>query len=67
MDLFLHVAGALIVLVSLHDIFFTVLFPASRRGPIREPLAGPGMLSGSSASGLLASGGATCYPTADPS
>jgi hypothetical protein len=39
MDALLHIAGTLIVLVALLDVFFTVLFPASGRGPIRKPLA----------------------------
>lgn len=33
------VAGALLVLVVLADVFFTVLFPASGRGPLRKPLS----------------------------
>jgi hypothetical protein len=39
MDVFLRVAGTLIVLVALLDVFFTVLFPASGHGPVRQPLA----------------------------
>ena len=31
--------GAAIVLLTLLDVFFTVLFPASGHGPIRNPLA----------------------------
>lgn len=34
-----EVAGALVVLVTLLDIFLTVLFPASGRGPLRRPLS----------------------------
>jgi hypothetical protein len=32
-------AGAVLVLLTLADVFFTVLFPASGRGPVRKPLA----------------------------
>lgn len=32
------VAGALLVVVVLLDVFYTVLFPASGRGPVRKPL-----------------------------
>lgn len=39
MDVFLRVAGTLIVLIALVDVFFTVLFPASGHGPVRKPLA----------------------------
>lgn len=35
-----HLAvGGLIVTVTLVDVFFTVLFPSSGRGPVRKPLA----------------------------
>ena len=33
------VLGATVVAVTLADVFYTVLFPASGRGPIRQPLA----------------------------
>ncbi len=39
MDLLLTLSGAAIVLVTIADIFFSVLFPASRRGPVRKPLS----------------------------
>lgn len=39
MDLLLPIAGAALVLIVALDVFFTVLFPASRHGPIRKPLA----------------------------
>lgn len=39
MDVVLRAAGAAVVLVVTIDVFFTVLFPASGRGPIRNPLA----------------------------
>lgn len=39
MDAVLQALGALVVLTVLLDVFFTVLFPASGRGPIRKPLA----------------------------
>lgn len=35
----LQVAGAGLVALTLADVFFTVLFPASGHGPLREPLA----------------------------
>lgn len=35
----LSVIGAVIVLVTLLDVFLTVLYPASSRGPIRKPLS----------------------------
>jgi hypothetical protein len=35
----LTAVGALVVSVTLADVFYTVLFPASGRGPIRRPLA----------------------------
>ena len=38
MDLFLPIAGAVLVGAVTLDVFFTVLFPASRHGPIRKPL-----------------------------
>jgi hypothetical protein len=38
MDLLSRVAGTAIVLVTLGDVFFTVLFPGSGRGPVRRPL-----------------------------
>ena len=34
----IQVAGVLVVLVTLVDIFFTVLFPASGHGPLRRPM-----------------------------
>lgn len=37
-DVILTVGGALIVLIAVADVFFTVLFPASRHGPVRKPL-----------------------------
>ena len=33
------VLGAVVVAVTLADVFYTVLFPASGRGPVRQPLA----------------------------
>ncbi|MFN3389614.1 MAG: potassium channel family protein [Allosphingosinicella sp.] len=39
MDLLLTLAGAAVVLVTTADIFFSVLFPASRHGPVRKPLS----------------------------
>lgn len=39
MDVYLRTAGALLVATVVLDVFFTVLFPASRHGPIRKPLA----------------------------
>jgi hypothetical protein len=39
MDVILGIIGTLIVLAALLDVFFTVLFPASGHGPVREPLA----------------------------
>jgi hypothetical protein len=38
MDALLVTAGALIVLVTLADLFFTVLYPGSGHGPVRKPL-----------------------------
>jgi hypothetical protein len=38
-DVLSTVLGALVVLVVLLDVFYTVLFPASGRGPVRKPLA----------------------------
>lgn len=35
----LTLLGAVVVAVTLADVFYTVLFPASGRGPIRRPLA----------------------------
>lgn len=35
----LTAAGTFIVVLTMLDVFFTVLFPASRRGPIRKPLS----------------------------
>ncbi|MYZ46614.1 potassium channel family protein [Propylenella binzhouense] len=35
----LSLVGAIIVLVTLLDVFLTVLYPASGRGPIRKPLS----------------------------
>ncbi|WP_347159839.1 potassium channel family protein [Pontibacter chitinilyticus] len=39
MDVFLQLAGSVLVFIVLLDVFFTVLFPASGHGPIRKPLA----------------------------
>jgi hypothetical protein len=39
MDVVLPAAGFAVVLVATLDVFFTVLFPASGHGPIREPLS----------------------------
>ncbi|MDT9599386.1 potassium channel family protein [Sphingosinicella rhizophila] len=39
MNLLLTLAGVAIVLVTTADVFFTVLFPASRHGPVRKPLS----------------------------
>lgn len=39
MDRLLVAAGTLIVVLAVADIFFTVLFPASRHGPVRKPLS----------------------------
>ena len=39
MPLLSQAVGAAIVLLTLLDVFFTVLFPASGHGPIRNPLA----------------------------
>ncbi len=39
MELVLALVGAVIVLIVLLDVFFTVLFPDSGRGPVRRPLA----------------------------
>jgi hypothetical protein len=33
------VAGSAVVLITLADVFFTVLFPGSGRGPVRRPLS----------------------------
>lgn len=38
MDVLLRVAGVLVVLLTLADIFFTVLFPGSGHGPLRRPM-----------------------------
>lgn len=38
MNMLVQVAGVLLVLVTLGDIFFTVLFPASGHGPLRRPM-----------------------------
>jgi hypothetical protein len=35
----ISIAGALVVAVALADVFYTVLFPASGRGPVRRPLS----------------------------
>ena len=35
----LQVAGGAVVLLTLTDVFFTVLFPASGHGPLRRPLS----------------------------
>jgi hypothetical protein len=39
MDVLLQLLGSLLVVTVLLDVFFTVLFPASGRGPIRKPVA----------------------------
>ena len=39
MPLLSQAVGAAVVLLTLLDVFFTVLFPASGHGPIRNPLA----------------------------
>ena len=39
MDALLRVAGTVVVLLTLADVFFTVLFPGSGRGPVRRPLS----------------------------
>jgi hypothetical protein len=38
-DRALQVAGGVVVLVTLADVFYTVLFPASGHGPLRRPLS----------------------------
>lgn len=38
MNVILQIAGSMLVLIVLLDVFFTVLFPASGHGPIRKPL-----------------------------
>jgi hypothetical protein len=38
MNILIHLAGVLLVLLTLVDIFFTVLFPASGHGPLRRPM-----------------------------
>jgi len=39
MNVFLQIAGSILVLIVMLDVFFTVLFPASGHGPIRKPIA----------------------------
>lgn len=39
MAVILSILGTMVVLVTLLDVFLTVLYPASGRGPIRKPLA----------------------------
>ena len=39
MDVLQQIAGSILVFIVLLDVFFTVLFPASRHGPVRKPLA----------------------------
>src|SRR4051794_3163771 len=39
MNLLIQIIGAAVVALTLLDVFFTVLFPASGHGPIRKPLA----------------------------
>lgn len=39
LDILLTLAGTAIVLVTTADVFFSVLFPTSRHGPVRKPLS----------------------------